>query len=147
MQQRVDERVLFVTGAGMNNQAVRLVDDNEIVVFEKDVERDRFRLIVDLLRRGFGQFDFVAAAHEIARPRRGAIASHESAPDQLLQPGARILAHLAGKKPIQAKTGRATRNGELDRCHWFVWIQWAASSLRWRTVLQSSPCPGPGEGR
>ena len=73
--------MLFVAGAGMHNQTRRFIYDDEIVVFEKDGERNRFGLIVDLLRRRLVQFNFVAAAHEITRPRRRAIAPDEPAPD------------------------------------------------------------------
>ena len=50
MQQSVHQSVLAMARAGMDDHAGRLVDDDEIVVFKKNLEWDRFRLIVDLFR-------------------------------------------------------------------------------------------------
>ncbi len=74
-----------MTGSRMDHQAGRLIDDNQIVIFEKNVERYCLRLIVDLFRRRLGQPDFISAPDEIARPRRCAIEPDETAPNQLLQ--------------------------------------------------------------
>ncbi len=38
--QRIDERPGLVTGAGMHDEAGRLVDDDEVVVLVDDIERD-----------------------------------------------------------------------------------------------------------
>ena len=50
MEQRIDQRVLAVTRAGVNDQPSRLVDHDQVFVFVKNLERDRFRSIVDLVR-------------------------------------------------------------------------------------------------
>ena len=47
----------------------RLVQDEQVVVLEKDLERDRFRLGFDLFDLGLGQLHGVARANRIARPR------------------------------------------------------------------------------
>ena len=54
MKQCIDQRVFPMTGARMNYQTGRFVDDDEIVIFKKNIERNRFRLIVDLFRRRLG---------------------------------------------------------------------------------------------
>lgn len=85
MKQRIDERVLPVTSARMYDQTGRFVQDEEIIVFKKNFERDRFRLIVDLFRRRLAKIDKIAGAHEIARPGRFAVTANESAANQLLK--------------------------------------------------------------
>ncbi len=73
MQQGIDQGVLTVTGARMNNQPGRFVYHDQVFIFIKDLERNRFRLIVDLFWRRFVYFNAIAGAHEIARPGGGAI--------------------------------------------------------------------------
>ena len=73
MQQRIDQRVLAVAGAGMNDQARRLVDYDQVFIFIKNIEGNRFRLIVDLFRRRLVYFNAIAGAHKIARAGGGAI--------------------------------------------------------------------------
>ena len=51
----------------MNDQSRRFVDYDQVFIFIKNVERNRFRLIVDFLRCRLAHFNAVAAAHEIAR--------------------------------------------------------------------------------
>ena len=48
--QRVDQRAGLVPGAGMHDEPGRLVDDDEVVVLEDDVERDRLGLRLSRLR-------------------------------------------------------------------------------------------------
>ena len=85
MKQRIDQRVLPVTSARMYDQTGRFVQDEEIIVFKKNFERDRFRLIIDLFRRRLAKIDMIAGAHEIARPGRFAVTANESAANQLLK--------------------------------------------------------------
>src|ERR1700730_607084 len=68
MEQRVHECVFALSGPRMNNESCLFVDHDQIVVFVKDIERDRFRLIVDLLRWRLIYLNAIAAADEIARP-------------------------------------------------------------------------------
>src|SRR4029077_6837770 len=42
MQQRIDQRVLTLTGARMNDYPRRFVDHNQVFIFIKNVERNRF---------------------------------------------------------------------------------------------------------
>ena len=50
VQQRVDQSVFAVTRAGMNGQACRFVDDDQIVVFEQNLQWNRFRSGLDFFR-------------------------------------------------------------------------------------------------
>jgi len=43
-----------MTRAWMYHKPGRFIDDNDILVFEKDLERNWLRLIVDLLERRLG---------------------------------------------------------------------------------------------
>jgi len=42
-----------MTSSRMNYQTGRFIDDNDIVVFEKNLQRNMLRLIVDLFERRF----------------------------------------------------------------------------------------------
>ncbi len=53
-EQCVDQGVLPMTRARMNDEPRRLIDDNDIFVFEQNLERNRLRLIVDLFQRRLG---------------------------------------------------------------------------------------------
>ena len=103
MKQRIDQRVLPVTGARMHDQAGRFVQDEKIIVFKKNFERDRFRLIVDLFQRRLAKIDMIAGADEIARPGPFAVAANEATANQLLKARTRIDAELIGEKTIEPK--------------------------------------------
>ena len=72
MQQRIDQCVLAVTGAGMNDQPSRLVDHDQIFVFVKNLEGDRFRSIVDLVRWRLVYFNAIAGANDGRQTSRDA---------------------------------------------------------------------------
>jgi len=103
IEQCIDQRVFAMTSAWMNNEAGRFIDDNEIVVFEKSLQRNCFRLIVDLFGRWLAESNFIAIADEIARPRGCPVERHESSTDQLLESRARISRQLTGEKAIETK--------------------------------------------
>ena len=97
--QRVDQRARAVAGARMHNQAGRLVDDDDVGVLVKDVERDRLRPRLRFLRFRQGDRD--------CRPGRDAcvrvvddLAADCDLPglDQGLQPAAGKAAGMAGEE-------------------------------------------------
>ena len=53
-EQCVDQSVLPMTSARMDDEPSRLIDDNDVLVFEENLERNRLRLIVDLFQRRLG---------------------------------------------------------------------------------------------
>ena len=53
-EQCVDQSVLPMTCARMNDEPRRFIDDNDIFVFEQNLERNRLRLIIDLFERRLG---------------------------------------------------------------------------------------------
>ena len=73
MQQRIDQCVLAMASARMNDQPRWLVDYDQVFIFIKNIEGNRFRLIVDLFQRRLVHFNAITGAHKIARPGSGAI--------------------------------------------------------------------------
>jgi len=114
MEQSIDQSMLPLAGAWMNNQTGRFIDDDEIVVFEKDLQRNRFRLMVDLFDRRLGQFDFIAGADEVPRSRGCAIASDEPCPDQVLESRAGVFLEFCRQETIKAKSRRLFRHSDLS---------------------------------
>jgi len=72
--------------AWMYDEPGRFIDDDDILVFEQDFERNRLRLIIDLFEQGLGQLDFIAGAHEITSPGCGVVERNKSGANQLLKP-------------------------------------------------------------
>lgn len=73
VQEGVHQRVFSMARTGMNHQTRWFVDHDQVVVFVKNVERDRLRLIVDFFRRWLVDFDAISGMDEIAWPGRGAV--------------------------------------------------------------------------
>ena len=63
VDQRVDQRAGPVAGAGMDDKAGRLVDDDQLGVLVEDVERDVLALRLRRLRLGQVDRDDVAGRH------------------------------------------------------------------------------------
>ena len=113
-EQRVHERMLLMTRARMHDNSGRLVQDEEVVVFENDIERDLLRLGFDFLDLGFPHFHVVAGADEIARPGRFAIVGDELAANQRLQSGPGKRGKRLGQKTVEPLPGLFFGNDELD---------------------------------
>lgn len=113
-QERVHQRVLLMPSAGMNHEARRLVQDDEIVVFEKNIERHRLRLRVDLGHFRFAHFDDRSRPHGIARPRRFSVHGHEVFSNEGLKSGPRKGGECLGEKSIQPLAGVCALDFELD---------------------------------
>jgi hypothetical protein len=66
MDERVCKRARLDPRAGVHNHTSGLADDDQVVVFENDVQRQRFSRELD--RRRFRQIDFdtIARAHSVA---------------------------------------------------------------------------------
>ena len=73
MEQCIDQGVFPMSRSRMNHETGRFTEDNEIVVFEKNLQRNMLRLIVDLFERRFGELDLITGADKIARPCRLAV--------------------------------------------------------------------------
>jgi hypothetical protein len=53
-EQGIDQGVLLMASAGMNDKPSRLIDNNEIIVLEQDLDRNGLWLILDLFERWLG---------------------------------------------------------------------------------------------
>src|SRR5205807_1605999 len=70
VEERIDESVFAMTSTRMNDKPRRLIDDDEIVVFEEYLERDHLWQHLDLFQRRLGQLNLVAASNNLAWPAR-----------------------------------------------------------------------------
>ena len=84
-EQRVDQSVFAVTRARVNGKAGRFIDNDEIVVFEEYLERNRLRPDIDFLYRWLPQINFVAAPDDVPRPGGLLVEPDEPAADQVLK--------------------------------------------------------------
>lgn len=85
VEKRVNQSVFTVTSTGMNNKPWRLIDDDEIVVLEEYLKRDRLWQRLNLFQRRLGELDLIAASNNLAWPTGGVIESNEPVADQLLK--------------------------------------------------------------
>lgn len=83
--------MLALTGTRMNSKSRGFVDDEQSVIFEKDVEWNRLWARFDFLRRRFDEIDRVTTSDDLPRPRRRAVELNEPAANQLLKPRARVF--------------------------------------------------------
>lgn len=125
----VDQGAVRVSGARMNDQAGRLVQDEQVVVLEENVECDRFRLGVDLFDLGFAEFNDVAGPNLIARFGGLAIQFNEPRFDQRLKTRARKGGKGPGQVPVEALPRILGSHDKLD-------LGWTGHG-----VLQCAPMP------
>jgi len=85
-EQRVDQSVLALTRARMNGEACRFIDNDDVVVFEKDIEWNRLRLQSDLFCRWLPESNFVTASDDLPRPGSLLVEPNATVADQLLKP-------------------------------------------------------------
>jgi hypothetical protein len=74
-----------MTGTGMNDKPRRLIDDDEVVVFEEYLKRDRLWQRLDLFQRWLGELNLITASNNLAWPAGFVIESNEPVSDQLLK--------------------------------------------------------------
>ena len=110
--QRIDERAVVISCRGMNNHALRLIDDDDIAVLIDDIERYflGFHLIWGC-RRNF-RLHRVALADLVFLLRRFSVYRDGAALDELLRIGARYPLG-GGNKNIEPPAARFLRYGEL----------------------------------
>ena len=65
VQQRVDQRVFVVTRARMNRHASGFVNDDQIVVFEQNLQWNRFRSGLDFFWRRISEFNLIACSYKL----------------------------------------------------------------------------------
>jgi hypothetical protein len=67
--------------AGMYHHAGCLVEHEQIHIFEKNFQGNRFRFVTTLLRRRFDHFNNISGPDRITRPDRAAVSPNKSLPD------------------------------------------------------------------
>src|SRR5206468_7083711 len=85
VEECVDQSVFAMTGARMNDKPRRLVDHDEIIVFEKDLKGNLLRQGLDLFQRRLGQLNLIAASNDLAWPAGCVIESNKHIADQMLE--------------------------------------------------------------
>ena len=85
VEQCVDQSMFAMTGTGMNDKPRRLIDDDEVVVFEEYLKRDRLWQRLDLFQRWLGELNLITASNNLAWPAGFVIESNEPVADQLLK--------------------------------------------------------------
>ncbi len=84
-EQRVDQSVFTLTGAGMHRHTSRFIDNDEIVVFKENVEWNRLRSHLDLFEWRLNKMNLVTASDDLAWPGGLLVESNEPTADQLLK--------------------------------------------------------------
>src|ERR1700757_3467285 len=85
VEERVDQRVFAMTGARRNDKPRRLVDHDEIIVFEENLKGDLLWQGLDLFQRRFGELNLIAASHDLAWPAVCVVEANKPTADQLLE--------------------------------------------------------------
>ena len=85
VEERVDQSVFAMTSTRMNDKPRRFIDDDEIVVFEEYLKRDRLWQRLDLFQRRLGELNFIATSNNLARPAGRVVESNKPVADQLLK--------------------------------------------------------------
>src|SRR5216683_1451551 len=105
-EQRVDQRSGVVAGRGVHDHPGRLVDDGEILVFIKDIERDVLRGgVADVGLRDL-ELDHVARGYVVGGIGSVTVDVHEVALDESRRGGAAEVLSVLGEKAIQPQGGR-----------------------------------------
>lgn len=110
MQQGIDQRVFAVPCSGMNDHARRFIEHDDVVILEKNFERQIFRLCPG--RRGLGMNDgnYFASPGMMGRPGGFPVNPNIARSQQPLN-GA---AGKSGKFPAQKNVQSFERKGLLD---------------------------------
>ena len=103
-EQRIDQSVLTLTGARMNCQVSRFVDNNEIVIFKKNIEWNRLRSHLDLFEWRLNKMNLVTASDDLAWPGGLLVESNEPTADQLLKTRPGIFRKSLRQKLIEAQS-------------------------------------------
>ncbi len=115
-QQRVYQGAVGVARRGVDDEPRRLVDDDQVLVLEKHVQR---HLLREQLRRNDWRredFDHVAWLEELGGLAGRAVAPHASLGDPAGDLGARPAVSRPGKEAVQPQPCVLRSHNEGDRC-------------------------------
>ena len=113
--QRVYQRAGLVAGGGMHDQALRLVDDDNVLVLKDDIERDI--LALGLRRDGLGDVDCdrIAFADMISGVADGGAPGGDgTGEDQRLQPRARQFRAQHREHAVEPGRSLVAADGDLQ---------------------------------
>lgn len=104
VEQGVDQGAIGISRGGMDDHAGGFVEDDEVVVFEQDFQRDVLRCVVQ--RDGFGHDDGDAVAELYGIARLGGVAVDLDVllADERLDPRAGKIRETGGEKGVDALT-------------------------------------------
>src|ERR1043166_7349866 len=114
-QQRVDQSMFTLTRARVSGEAGGFVDNDDVNVFEEDVECNRLRPHMDLLDRGLAEINFVAASNDLPRSSDLFVEPNEPAADQLLQARPGIFRNPLRQQLVKTQLGVVLSYNKFDR--------------------------------
>ena len=114
-EQSVDQSMFTLTRARVNGEAGGFVDNDDVIVFEEDVECNRLRPHMDLLDRGLAEINFVAASNDLPRSSDLFVEPNEPAADQLLQARPGIFRKPLCQKLVKTQLGVVLSYNKFDR--------------------------------
>ncbi len=110
LQQPVDERPARVARGRVDDDARRLVDDEQVLVLPGDAEVDVLCLELRLRPLGRLELELLAAGHPVALPACGAVHGDGAGGKQPLRLLARVDLGQRREHPVEAHPGRLGRN-------------------------------------
>ena len=102
-KQRVDQSVFALTCTRVNGKASRFIDNDQIIIFEENLERNRLWSDLDLLERRLAEINLVTGSDNLPRARPLLIEPNEPAANQLLKTRPGIFRKSLRKKLIEAQ--------------------------------------------
>ena len=105
VEEGIHERARRVARGGMDDEAGRLVDRDQVFVLVEDRERDVLGLDGGLARLGDVDRDLLARAHDVGPPGRASVDEHRAFGDELLDAGARHVRARQREKRVEAGSG------------------------------------------
>ena len=106
--ERVDQGAVDIAGAGMHDEAGRLVDDDDGVVLVSDIERDCLGLRLGAHRRRNADFEAVARFDRVFHVFYGRGPERDATlPDQGLEAGAAQAGQAIAQEAIEPLAGVA----------------------------------------
>ena len=85
VQKRVHQSMFAMTSARVNDKSRRLINDEQVVIFEENLKRDLLWQGLDLFQRWLGEVDLVAISNNLAWPAGRVVKSNKPVADQLLK--------------------------------------------------------------
>jgi len=104
-EKRVDERAARIPCSGVDGHAGRLVNDDEVVVFVEDLERDGFGFRFERSARLRLDSDTVASFDLLTGLGRLVVDQDEAGINEFLDAGAREFGGMSGDETIKAGAG------------------------------------------